>query len=71
MTDVKLLKSKMASFGDYDFIKCLSDLLNISRQTASEKLNGKSPFKQVEITLLTKHYGLSGEEVKNIFTGAD
>lgn len=67
MTDVKLLKSKMALSGDDDFVKCLSQLLHISRQAASEKLNGKTPFKQTEIMIITKRYGLTGEEVKNTF----
>lgn len=71
MTNANLLKSKMALIGDSDFTKCLSDLLGISRQAASEKLNGKSQFKQTEIMIITKRYGLSGEEVKNIFAGAD
>lgn len=71
MTDTNLLTSKMASLGDRNFVKCLSDLLCISRQAASEKLNGLSPFKQSEIVLITKHYGLTGDEVKKIFVGAD
>jgi hypothetical protein len=71
MANMNLLKSKMTLFGDMNFVQCLADLLNISRSTASKKLNGLSPFTDVEITVLTKRYGLSGEDIKEIFVGAD
>lgn len=71
MTDVNLLKSKMALFGDTNFVGCLAEILHISRTTASKKLNGNLSFTQPEITILTKKYGLSGDEIKNIFVGAE
>lgn len=71
MANMNLLKSKMILFGDMNFVQCLSDLFDISRSTASKKLNGLSPFTDVEITILTKKYGLSGEDIKEIFVGAD
>lgn len=71
MTNTNLLKSKMAAFGDDNFVTRLADLLQISRQCASDKLNSKSNFTQSEIILITKKYGLTGEEIKNIFVGVD
>ena len=67
MTNVNLLKSKMAALGDTEFVSALSDLLNISRTTASKKLSGEKAFTQSEIILITQKYGLSAEDIKNIF----
>ncbi len=67
MTNSLLLKSKMILYGDEDIIKCLSDLLEITRQTASAKLNGISEFSQTEIALISKHYCLNDEEIRKIF----
>lgn len=67
MTNTNLLKSKMAAVGDVDFVKCLADKLNISRTTASKKLNGETPFNQKEITFLVFKYGISNDEIRDIF----
>ena len=71
MANMNLLKSKMTLLGDTNYVQCIADLLDISRTTASKKLKGLSPFNDVEITILTKRYGLSGEDLKEIFVGAD
>lgn len=71
MANMNLLKSKMTLLGDTNFVSCIAELLNISRSTASKKLSGLSPFTDVEIAILTKKYGLSGEDLKEIFVGAD
>lgn len=71
MTNVNLLKAKMVMYGDTDCVNKLADLLNVSRTTASGKLNGKIPFNQKDIVLFTMKYGLSGEEIKDIFVGAE
>lgn len=71
MTDTNLLKSKMAAVGDTDFVKCLAELLDVSRTTASKKLNGEKPFDQREIALIAYEYGLSADDIKNIFVGAE
>ena len=71
MTNTNLLKSKMAAFGDTNFVKCLAELLDISRTTASKKLNGEKDFTSSEITILTFKYGLSSDDIKNIFVGAE
>ena len=69
---MKLLKKKMIDFGRNDFTNYLAEILRISVASASNKLNGKSDFKQEEIKILTKHFDLSGDEVKLIFaTGVE
>lgn len=67
MTNTNLLKSKMIAFGDENFVQCLSDLLGISRTTASKKLNGELAFTQTEIVILTKRYRFSADDINNIF----
>lgn len=67
MTNVNLLKSKMVAFGDTDCVNKLAALLDVSRTTASKKLNGETSFTQPEIALITVKYGLSAEDIKEIF----
>lgn len=69
--NAKLLKSKMVLYGDEDFVSAISKLLEISRQTASSKLHGKTAFTQTEIATISRHYGLTAEDIKNIFVGED
>lgn len=66
-TNVNLLKAKMVMLGDTDCVNKLATLLNVSRTTASKKLNGDTSFTQPEIALITMKYGLSAEEIKEIF----
>lgn len=67
MTNTKFLKKKLIDAGYDNFAKALSDMLNISRQTASKKLNGEVSFSQDELCLLTLKLGLTGEELKENF----
>lgn len=69
--NIKLLKSKMILFGDEDFVKAISQLLEITRQTASAKLNGNSKFSQTEVAMISKHYALTDEEIRKIFIEGD
>lgn len=71
MTNTNLLKSKMAQFGDTNFVKSLANILDISRTTASKKLNGQADFSSSEILILAKRYNLSADDIKNIFVGAE
>lgn len=71
MTNTNLLKSKMAAYGDTDFVKCLAEILNMSRTTASKKLNGEKPFDQREIAALVHKYDISDSEMRQIFVGAE
>jgi len=61
----------MVSCGDCDFVHSLAKLLEISRSTASVKLNGRKPFSQKEIVIIAKKYDLSPEEIYQIFVGGD
>ena len=70
MTKTNLLKSKMIACGDNNYVEALMQLLNIkSRNTASKKLNGLTPFNQLEIKLIAKKYCLTAEDVWEIFLG--
>lgn len=69
MTNVNLLKSTMARAGDLAFVDCLTKILNISRSTASRKLNGKADFNQSEISKIADRYHLTADEIKKIFVG--
>lgn len=71
MTNTNLLKSKMAAVGDTDFVKCLAMCLDISRTTASKKLNGEKPFDQKEIAIITLKYALTDNDIREIFVGAE
>lgn len=67
MTNVNLLKSKMVATGDTDYINKLAILLDVSRTTASKKLNGEKSFTQQEIAVIATKYNLSAEDIKEIF----
>lgn len=71
MTNINLLKSKMAAAGYTNFTSDLMKILNISWTAASQKINNRSNFTQREITLLTTILNLTGDDVKEIFTGAE
>ena len=63
MTNTKFLKKKLVDAGIDDFIKGLSDILNISRPPASRKLNGETDFTQSELTILAERLNISAEEI--------
>ena len=65
--NARLLKAKMILYGDENFSTCLASLLDITRQTASSKLNGTTPFTQPEISTIAKHYQMTGDELREIF----
>lgn len=67
MTNTNLLKARMVEHGDGDCVAKLSKILSVSRTTASNKLNGKSPFDQTEITIIATIYALSDEDIRKIF----
>lgn len=71
MTNINLLKSKMAAAGYTTFTHDMTILLEISWTAASQKLNGKANFSQKEISTLTDKLGLTGDEVKEIFMSGD
>lgn len=65
MTNTNLLKSHMVKHGDTNM--SVADLLGISRNYVSEKLNNKRDFKQSEIQFFINRYNLSSDEVIDIF----
>lgn len=71
MTNTNLLKARMVERGDDDCVAKLAELLGISRNTASNKLNGKAKFDQREIYLISEKYGLSDEDIRKIFVKDD
>lgn len=60
-----LIKKKMIDAGRDDFVNCLSEILGISKQAASAKLNGSTKFNEKDISVLTIKLGFTGEELKN------
>lgn len=66
-----LLKSKMILYGDEDFVNALANVLDVTRQTASAKLNNESECTQTEIAKISKHYDLNDEEIRKIFIEGD
>lgn len=64
--DKAKLKSYMALYGHTN--KDLADILNISEQSVSAKINENgTEFKQGEIRIIAEKYNLSPEEVVAIF----
>ena len=63
-----LIKKKMIDAGRDDFVKYLAEILDISKQAASAKLNGSGRFNENEISTLTVKLGFTGEELKNAVT---
>lgn len=62
-----LLKSKMVLKGSENFVQAITDLLKISRTTASRKLSGEVSFTDNEMKLIKATYDLTNEEVVKIF----
>lgn len=60
-----LIKHKMLDLNREDFIGYLSELLNCSRVTASNKMNGNTKFTEEEIRILTVKLEITAEELKN------
>ena len=60
-----LIKHKMLDLKRDDFVTYLSELLDCSRQTASNKMSGVSKFTEEEISILTMKLGFTADELKN------
>ena len=58
----------MIDAGRDDFVNYLGEILGISKQAASAKLNGNGRFNENEICILTVKLGFTGEELKNAVT---
>ena len=62
-----VFNSKMALFEDT--VESLAEYLGISRQTLVMKIQGKSEFRQSEISKIIVRYKLTPEEAYEIFHG--
>lgn len=60
-----LIKHKMLDLNREDFVTYLSELLDCSRQTASNKMSGISKFSEEDISILTLKLGFTADELKN------
>ena len=63
--NTKLLKSKMVAYGDTQ--ESLAAALGISRTRLTSKINGVSDFRQMEMIFIKNRYGLSANDIDNIF----
>ena len=64
----KLIKKKMIEAGRDDFVNYLAEILEISKQAASVKLNGDGRFNEKEISILTVKLGFTADELKEAMT---
>ena len=67
---IKLIKKRMVEAGRDDFTKYLSEILNISRTAASNKLNGHNRFSLRDIAIIDKELNFTQEEINEIVKGA-
>lgn len=63
-----LIKKKMIDSGRDDFVNYLAELLGISKQAASAKLNGGGKFNEKDISILTMKLGFTADELKKAVT---
>ncbi len=63
-----LIKKKMIDAGRDDFVNYLAEILGITKQAASAKLNGGGKFNEKDISILTMNLGFTAEELKKAVT---
>lgn len=66
--NIKLLKSKMILTGDNQHD--LAKHLELSENSMSSKMNGKTQFKTEEIAKIVWRYNLTAQETYDIFFGS-
>lgn len=54
MDIIKTIKKAMVDRGRDDFVNYLSEILGVTKQWASAKMSGKSPFNVNELTKIAK-----------------
>jgi len=62
---IKLIKKYMIDKGRDDFTIYLAEILGVTRQWASAKLNGRSEFTVPELKKLIDAFDFDAEELKN------
>ena len=65
---VKMIKKKMVDSGRDDFVNYLSEILGISKQWASSKLNCKTSFTTEEISKLNSELDFDAIELKCVLS---
>lgn len=63
--NTQLLKAQMIL--NKETLADLSEVLGTTPGTLSNKITGKAEFKQSEIQIIARHYGLDAEQIKEIF----
>lgn len=63
-----LIKKKMIDAGRDDFVNYLAEILGITKQAASAKLNGGGKFNEEDISILTMKLGFTADELKKAVT---
>ena len=61
---IKMIKKSMVDHGRDDFINYLSEILGISKQWASAKMSGKTPFTDAELKALNAELNFDANELK-------
>lgn len=61
----KELRAAMARYGDT--AKTLAQVIGTTPQSFSDKINGKSDFRQREMKVIATRYSLDGDAIKRIF----
>lgn len=61
-----LIKKKMIDLGRDDFVNYTAEILECTRQTASNKLSGLSKFNEDEIKVLALKLSITSEELSEI-----
>lgn len=67
MNNPEALKEALRNAGAKARVMTIAELLNVTRITASGKLNGKVPFKDYEIKILAERFGWDAETVYSLF----
>ena len=61
---IKLVKTAMVEKGRDDFVNYLAEILGISKQWASQKLNGRAGFLDREIVALNEEFDFDPLKLK-------
>lgn len=66
---IRMIQKRMIDRGRTDFINYAAEILGTSRQWASAKMSGKSPFKDSEIARFDSELNFDAIELKTALEG--